>query len=154
MPKLINAGAIGAAMLASAANAQTPGFNFSVAIPTPGNWSYVRGADGGEAYFRDPTGRSQLIIRCARSQRRVTIAKPASGAAAAMNVWTSAGQRAIPASFDPATALLSVALPAFDGFADDIAFSRGRLGAGVAGAPALVVPAWPEVARVIEDCRV
>lgn len=36
---------------------------------------------------------------------------------------------------------------------DQIAFSRGRFLVDVAGQPRLVLPAWPEVARVIEDCR-
>jgi hypothetical protein len=32
-------------------------------------------------------------------------------------------------------------------------FSRGRFTVEVPGAPMLVIPAWPEPARVIEDCR-
>ena len=36
---------------------------------------------------------------------------------------------------------------------DQIAFSRGRFLVDVAGQSRLVLPAWPEVARVIEDCR-
>lgn len=36
---------------------------------------------------------------------------------------------------------------------DQLAFSRGRFLVDVAGQPRLVLPSWPEVARVIEDCR-
>jgi hypothetical protein len=36
---------------------------------------------------------------------------------------------------------------------DQLAFSRGRFLVDVAGQLRLVMPAWPEVARVIEDCR-
>jgi hypothetical protein len=34
-----------------------------------------------------------------------------------------------------------------------MAFSRGRFLVTVEGGASLVVPAWPELARVIEDCR-
>jgi hypothetical protein len=36
---------------------------------------------------------------------------------------------------------------------DQIAFSRGRFLVDVAGQTRLVLPSWPEIARVIEDCR-
>jgi hypothetical protein len=37
---------------------------------------------------------------------------------------------------------------------DALANSRGRIGFAAGAEPPLVVPAWPEIARVIEDCRV
>ena len=40
-----------------------------------------------------------------------------------------------------------------DELLDAMAFSRGRFVIEQAGAPTLVVPAYPEVGRVIEDCR-
>ena len=80
--------------------------------------------------------------------------KPASGAAPFLNVWTTAQSRNLPASFNPSTGLLSADLSAWDPLLDAIAFSRGRVGIGVSGQPALVLPSWAEVARVIEDCRV
>jgi hypothetical protein len=45
------------------------------------------------------------------------------------------------------------ALPANDRFLDEIVFSRGRFTVEVPGLPMLVLPAWAEPARVIEDCR-
>ena len=36
---------------------------------------------------------------------------------------------------------------------DAMAFSRGRFAIDVNGLPSLYLPAWPEVGRVIEDCR-
>ena len=52
-----------------------------------------------------------------------------------------------------ATQRVSIELVSNDPLLDSLAFSRGRLGVTVAGSPSLVVPAWPEVARVVEDCR-
>jgi len=83
----------------------------------------------------------------------VTIAKPATGAAPFLLLWTTSLSRSLPASFNPATARLSATLGAWDPLLDAFAFSHGRVGVTVSGLAPLVVPAWAEVARVIEDCR-
>jgi hypothetical protein len=44
-------------------------------------------------------------------------------------------------------------LPAADPLFDQMAFSRGRFTIAAEGLPMLVIPAWPEPARAIEDCR-
>ena len=48
-----------------------------------------------------------------------------------------------------------IALPiaARDPALDALAFSRGRFAIETAGLPTLYVPSWPEVGRVVEDCR-
>ena len=132
---------------------QPPAVDLSYATPAAGSWSYALTADGSQAVFRN-SALAQLTIRCARSARVVTIAKPASAAAPFLFVWTSTQVRSIPASFDPATGQLSARLNAFDSMLDAVAFSKGRVGVSIAGTPALVVPSWAEPARVIEDCRV
>ena len=48
---------------------------------------------------------------------------------------------------------LSVVLTARDPLLDAMAFSRGRFAVEAAGMATLYVPSWPEVSRVIEDCR-
>jgi hypothetical protein len=45
-----------------------------------------------------------------------------------------------------------IAFPARDTLLDAMAFSRGRF-VLQAGTTDLVLPPWPEIARVIEDCR-
>jgi hypothetical protein len=140
----------------SSVNAQTvaAALDLSTAIPIAGSWIYSTTAYGGEASFVNASALPQLTIRCTRATRRITIAKPASGAAPFLTVWTSAQARALPASFNPATQRLSADLMTYDPLLDAIAFSRGRFGVSVSGTTPLVVPAWAEVARVIEDCRV
>lgn len=69
----------------------------------------------------------------------------------AIVVRTSFGQRRLPAIHDHRQT--AVALPASDPLLDQMAFSRGRFLITVEGGPSLVVPAWPEFARVVEDCR-
>ena len=138
---------------AASLNAQSSP-DYSTAIPVGGSWTYAATADGSEATFANASGQPQLIIRCTRSTRRVAIAKPASGAAPFISIWTSAQSKSAPASFNPATNRLTADFAAYDAFLDAIAFSRGRAAFSVGTAPALVVPTWSEISRVIEDCRV
>src|SRR3954452_1140317 len=142
---------------ASSLNAQTATpsavADFTYAIPVAGTWTFAATPDGSAATFVNASALPQLTIRCVRATRRVGISRAATGAAPFLSVWTSSASRSVPASFDPATARMTIQLPAFDPLLDGLAFSRGRFAVYVAGNPALVLPAWPEVARVIEDCR-
>lgn len=134
-------------------HAQTAGPDLSTAAPVAGNWSFAQTIDGSEATFGTASSLPQLTIHCTKATRRVTIWRPASAAAPFLNVWTSTQSRQLPASYNPATGRISADVAAFDTLLDGIAFSRGRFGVAVPNAPALVVPAWAEPARVAEDCR-
>ena len=134
-------------------HAQTAAPAIAYAAPLPGNWSFVTAAAGGEATFTDTSGRPQLALTCSRATRRITLSKPASTAAPAITVWTSSATRNVPATFNAATGRISADLAATDPLLDAMALSRGRFAVYVAGAPSLVVPPWPAVTRVVEDCR-
>ena len=127
--------------------------DFTYAIPVAGRWTIAAAPDGSAATFLNASAIPQLAIRCVRTTRRVSISRAATGAAPFLNVWTSSGNRSVPAGFDPATQRMTIQLAAYDSLLDALAFSRGRFAVYVSGNPALVLPAWPEVARVIEDCR-
>jgi hypothetical protein len=122
-------------------------------MPIDGSWRYLPTTDGSEATFLNASAIPQVTVRCTRTTREVTISKPAGGAAPFLTVWTNSKTRNLPASFNPATTRISAATSAYDPLLDAIAFSRGRVGFEVSGQPALVVPAWAELTRVIEDCR-
>lgn len=71
-----------------------------------------------------------------------------------MAIATTSGRR--PLLSDPTLgggSWLVVSLPAGDPLLDAIAFSRGRFALEAAGLPTLYLPAWPELSRVVEDCR-
>jgi hypothetical protein len=144
---------------ASSLHAQTaapppaPAADFTISTPLPGSWTYAATADGSEASFLDASARPQLFVRCTRASRVVTIARPATAAAPLLNVWTSSQTRNLPASYNPATYRLSASVTAADPLLDAIAFSRGRFAVSMSGTTALIVPAWEEPARVVEDCR-
>jgi hypothetical protein len=127
--------------------------DLSTATPIAGSWSYGAASDGSEATFASYGSPVQLWIRCARATRRVSIAKPAATAAPFLNIWTSAQTRSVPASFNPASRRITAELGAYDSLLDALANSRGRVGFTTGAQPSLVLPAWPEITRVIEDCR-
>jgi len=138
----------------ASAPGEPPATDYSTATALGGDWSYSTTADGSEATFANATKQPQVTVHCTRLTRRVSILKPASGAAPLMMIWTSTQTRNAPSSFNPATNQLSTDFGAYDPFLDAIAFSRGRAAFAVGSAPALVVPVWSDVSRVIEDCRV
>jgi hypothetical protein len=127
--------------------------DLSIATPMAGSWTYAPASDGSEATFATAAGAVQLSVHCTRAMRRVTIAKPATAPASAIDVWTSGATRSLPVAYNPGTARLTADLSAYDSLLDALANSRGRIGLTVATQPSLVVPAWPELARVVEDCR-
>src|SRR3954447_12220822 len=135
------------------APAATPLVDYATATPASGSWMWTQVAGGSEATFVNASAMPQLTIRCTVASRRVTISRPATGAAPFLSVWTSSATRNLPSSYLPATGRLTADLSAFDPFLDAIVFSRGRLAIGVSGQATLVVPAWAEAARVVEDCR-
>jgi hypothetical protein len=128
--------------------------NLEYAEPIAGDWAYATTADGSEATFSNSSGQPQLTIRCTRSTRRVSLLKAAATAAPFLWVWTSSLKKSLPATYDATSARVSSGLQAYDPLLDAIAASRGRIGFSSSELAALVVPPWPEVARVIEDCRV
>lgn len=125
---------------------------------TPGDWTYGSVPGGSAARFGRSSEAPDLVVRCDRATRTVSLERSAAaapGTAAVMAITTSAGNRALSAtSVAQASPPASIAsLPARDGFLDKMAFSRGRFIVSVTGTARLVLPSWPEFARVVEDCR-
>ncbi len=93
------------------------------------------------------------MVRCDRARRQVTLVRHGISTGNMMTVRTSSTARNLPLSGQAEQAGLFAVLPANDRLLDALAFSRGRFTVEVPGAPMLVIPAWPEAARVVEDCR-
>jgi hypothetical protein len=125
------------------------------AAATLGDWSYRAGPTGGTAVFSDPQFGARFSLRCDRNARVVSLWRARQGAGAATMTLRSESQtRNLPAA--PIAAQvpgLEARLPASDRLLDAIAFSKGRFAVEAPGAPALYLPSWAEVTRVIEDCR-
>lgn len=85
-------------------------------------------------------GAAILSIQCEASAGRLRLTR--SGATGAMTIRTSSTARTV-----------SGTLPASDPLIDAMGYSRGRFILESTGQPPLVIPAYPEVLRVAEDCR-
>ena len=122
---------------------------------TPGDWTWGIVAGKSSASFGPPGAAPLLTLTCERAAGEVRLARSGSAATSvAMAITTTSGTR--PLVSNPAlgsTSSVVAALPARDPLLDAIAFSRGRFMVEVAGLPPLYLPSWPEVSRVIEDCR-
>lgn len=144
---------IAAIALAAQSIAAPSPVDFSNVPVVPGRWTYAALPGGSEATFIDSTIGARLVIRCNAPLRRVSISRVGTVSAASISLWTSSAARPLPARFDPATQRVTADLAAFDPLLDAIAFSRGRIAVSMPGFAPLVVPAWPEPARAVEDCR-
>ena len=126
---------------------------------TPGDWSHRIDAAGSVASYGQLGGEPLLALRCERMSDRaasrivLTRAGTASGQVP-LSVITTNTSRAFTASAQDGPApSLAVSLTPRDPILDAVAFSRGRWAIEVPGLSTLTLPAWPEVGRVIEDCR-
>ena len=120
---------------------------------TPGTWSYRRDARGGLALFGPVGGDASLTLRCDLAARRLYLAR-AGEAATPLTIRTTSVTRTLAAQpTGGAPPDVALALAPADPLLDAMAFSRGRFTVEQAGAAPLVVPAWAEIGRVVEDCR-
>jgi hypothetical protein len=125
--------------------------NWIDAPQTPGDWSYQAGV----ATFGQYSGGAQLTLRCDRAAGAVDVIRAGTSAAPAQMIirteFAERGVNAQPTESDPP--MVIARLPARDPLLDAMAFSKGRFAVEVSGLPAIYVPSYPEVTRVIEDCR-
>ena len=108
-----------------------------------GSWVWRQLPGGSEALFQGAGG-VQLSLRCNLQARTVTMVRSGAVPGSVLTVRTTSLERSLPPSGT---------LGARDPLLDAVAFSRGRFSVEGGGAARLVVPAWPEAARSIEDCR-
>jgi hypothetical protein len=120
---------------------------------TPGTWRWSAASGRSTATYAAPGRQPAATLTCDTATRTTILWTSAALTEPAPLLITTTGTRraltALPASGGGA----AVSLPAMDPLLDAIAFSRGRFMLELAGFPALYLPAWPELSRVIEDCR-
>lgn len=129
----------------------SPAADWRDAPITPGTWRWAM--EGGRSVAR--FGGEMLVLSCNRDAAAVTLMRPATAAGPVpVTILTSALNRTASASPEPGPPpTIALTLPARDSLLDAMAFSRGRFAVETAGLPALYLPSWPEVTRVVEDCR-
>ena len=129
--------------------------NWMDAPATPGDW-YFRTLDGGsQAIFGPERSEARFALTCDRAARTITLTRAghASGQTA-MRIRTETVDCTLAArSAGTGLSTIAATLPATDPLLAAMAFSKGRFAVETAGLPTLYIPSWPEVTRVIEDCR-
>ncbi len=128
---------------------------------TPGLWTYGAETAGSAVRFGQPGAGSLIVLRCDRSRPAIVLQRAGFGSAdVPATITTSAAVRRLTATpVGGAGTVRNAAIPfeiAFnirDPLLDAMAFSRGRFMVEMSGAQTLILPAWAELGRVIEDCR-
>ncbi|MEO6092118.1 MAG: hypothetical protein ABIT04_09945 [Novosphingobium sp.] len=118
---------------------------------TSGDWSWGMEAGGSEARF----GEGLLVLRCDRTRGRIELRRAGDAASGGpITVTTTTISRPLVAERGEATLpAIRASLPVGDPLLDAMAFSRGRFLLAATALPTLIIPSWPELSRVIEDCR-
>jgi len=122
---------------------------------TAGDWSW-RSFDGGPgetlANFHTEDGEHLVSLGCEPDNRQLALAVANSSRDSdAITVHTETQSRELAA--DAREGWIATVIYPEDELLDAMAFSRGRIGLVIEGELALSVPAYPEITRVIEDCR-
>lgn len=121
-----------------------------------GNWTWRREGDLSVARLALPNGELRLILSCDPARRIVTVRHEGfAGAGEPVTITTTSQRRVVTGRTTAQPPYFTdVELAADDPLLDAIAMSRGRfMIETTAPLGQLIAPAWPEVSRVIEDCR-
>lgn len=129
--------------------------NWMDAPVTQGTWRYTNTAGGTAAFFGEQGGGALFAMQCRFDSRNVTLVRVGQASAPVMmRIRTETQDRVLTAQ--PAgetTPMVMAMLSPNDNLLDAMAYSKGRFAVEVEGMTPLYVPAWPEVTRIIEDCR-
>ncbi len=117
---------------------------------TPGTWSYRTEGAGSAATFSSPASGTLLSVRCDPAAGRISFLRAGAGQGS-LTIRTSFGAVNWPAT--PGSSGTLAVRVASDTVLDQIAYSRGRFAVETQGLDTLILPAWAELGRVIEDCR-
>ena len=118
---------------------------------TAGDWAWSQEAADSVARF----GEGLLILRCDRPHARIELRRAGNpaGSVPITVTTTTLSQPLMGEPVEGSAPAISASLPAGDPLLDAMAFSRGRFLLAATGLPTLIVPSWPELSRVVEDCR-
>lgn len=123
---------------------------------TAGDWTYRQDAGNSGAIFASPAGEPLLVVDCNPTTRQVILTRSSPNLPQRqlrMEVLTETASRTADASRATAGTSAGLVLNATDPLLDAIAFSRGHFAVGLSGSAPLYPPSYPEITRVIEDCR-
>lgn len=119
---------------------------------TPGDWHYRATATGGVSTFGTAGAAPIVTLACDRAARSLTLTRSGAPAGGTMTLITTSRTTSVTGTADGRDGTM-VRFAAGDPMLDAMGYSRGRFVLQQQGLPTLVIPAWPEIERVTEDCR-
>lgn len=134
----------------------TPRYDNWVDAPqTLGDWTYRDAGSMSFALFGQPGEGARFGIECRADTRAVRLVRASAATSPApIVIRTETASRTLTANPEQGgTPQLVTSIQPRDPLLDAMALSRGRFAVETAGMETLYLPAWPEVTRVIEDCR-
>ncbi|WP_137679596.1 hypothetical protein [Aurantiacibacter suaedae] len=139
---------------AAPTQAVTPAYdNWMDAPQTPGDWSFRLIPTGALAQFGSDPANPLFGLECVKATRQVLLHVPRASGGAMLLRTESMDRTLEPASLPSGPSYVRYLVAARDPLLDAMAFSKGRFAAQVSGGLAYYLPAWPEVTRVVEECR-
>ena len=124
---------------------------------TAGDWVYRQDKRGSIALFGPAGGDALFAARCDKELRRVYLTRAGqfpAGETGKMTIRATSGLQSYPIANTGGTPpLVAADLSVGDSHLDAMAYSRGKFLVVVKGADDLSIPSWPELTRVVEDCR-
>lgn len=116
-----------------------------------GEWRWS--GEGGSTARFGSSGQSIALLACRDRAVTLTLTRYGGSSLAQpdITIRTTSTSRSYPGAARPGA--VSLTLDSRDPLLDAIVFSRGRFAVEVQGMDPLALPSWPEVARVIDDCR-
>ena len=129
--------------------------NYLDAPRTRGDWKYERSAGGPVAAFVTNEGNGVFLLTCDLPRGSVSLWRAGRSAnRRALRIRTETLSRTIEVvQAEDTNPYLTATLSAGDPLLDAMAITRGHFAVETEGLPTLYMPAWPEISRVIEDCR-
>ena len=139
---------------AAPTQAVTPVYdNWMDAPQTPGDWSFRLIPTGALAQFGTDPANPLFGLECVKATGQVLMHAPRVNGGALLLRTESVDRTLDPANLPGGPSYARYVVSARDPLLDAMAFSKGRFAALVSGGPAYYLPAWPEVTRVVEECR-
>ena len=123
------------------------------AARTPGTWSWTREDGASVARYGLAGQRAVAVLSCDPASRTTKLWRNSAATTEPLLVVTTTGTRKVLSASAEQGGGVFARLAPRDPLLDAIAFSRGRFMLETPGNTPLYLPSWPELTRVIEDCR-
>lgn len=122
---------------------------------TAGNWIYRQDGRGSLALFGQPGADALLTLRCMQNDKQLFLSRAGNvNNGGKITVRTSHTLKSYnAASTGGSPPYSAIAINPSDAVLDALVYTRGRFAVEADGLLSIAVPAWSEIARVIEDCR-